>query len=99
MSASLSVSHRIDDNLSIGDSHRLVDRLGQLQRAKHEQGDVGAGNAEASLQVSAERRPVIAGRRAVGQSRRPDDGPVQSAVPYHVLHLGAVVLAPSYTEV
>src|SRR3989442_7313622 len=83
---------------SVSDSDGSLERLGLPERAKHEMGDVGAGNEEPAPQILPVRRAVGARHGLVGQPWRSYDSPVQAAVANDGLHhCQACVLIPGCT--
>src|SRR2546428_12943389 len=75
---------------SVSDSDGSLERLGLPERAKHEMGDVGAGNEEPAPQILPVRRAVGARHGLVGQPWRSYGSPGPGAVAEGVLHHCAV---------
>jgi hypothetical protein len=76
-----------------GDADDLLDRLGLVEHAQHEVGNVGAGDAQAAAEIAPVGGAVGAGQRPLGQAWRPDDSPVQATATKEVLHQGEVGVA------
>src|SRR3989440_12064638 len=67
-------------SFSVGDADGLLDRLGLVEDAQHQVGDVGPGCRPTAPDVASVRGPVRAGQRLVGQAGRADRGPGPATV-------------------